>query len=117
MEEITPSLELPHLGQFTGSEYYTNIMGANVTEGVMYVMACGYSWFVTDFLVVAKMHQNLKRQEFLLVKLVLDGTEGKMVVTDGNNNVFYTQEYKYTNAKVGFQMFFTDNVLLLVGEY
>ncbi len=117
MQELTQSLELLDLGQFTGSERYTNVMGINVTEGVRYVMACGYSWFITDFIVVAKMHRSLKGQEFLSVKLVLDGTKGKMIVTDGDNNLLYQQGYEYTDAKQELHFFKIANVLLLAKEY
>jgi len=117
MEELTASLDLPDLGQFTGTENYTNVMGVNITEGVRYIMACGYSWLVTDFIVIAKMHKKLKGQEFLSVKLVLDGTKGKMIVTDGDNNLLYQQEYEYTDAKQELHFFKIANVLLLVKEY
>ena len=47
-------LELKELNQFHGTERYTNVLGANVTDGVVYIMKCGYSWFVTDMLVIVK---------------------------------------------------------------
>lgn len=109
-------LELEQLEQYRGTEKYIGVLGANVTDGVAYVMESGYSWFVTDFLAVRKTGKMLG-QEFLAVKLVVDGSKAKMVVTDGNEKVLYTQKYDYTDAKRNITLYFTDNVLLLEGEY
>ena len=110
-------LELKQLGQFYGSEKYHNVLGANVTDGVHYIMQNGYSWFVTDFLISARMKPKLKKQEFLSALLVLKDKKAEMVVTDGNNNVLYTQKYEYTDAKKELQLFFVGNVLMLENEY
>lgn len=111
-------LSLGSIENFRGTEQYHNVMGINVTDGVAYVMENGYSWFVTDFLsLIATNHKNLKEEEFLSIRLVLDGSKGKMVVTDGNEKELYTQEYKYTNAEKELWLYFTDGVLLLSQEY
>jgi len=49
--------------------------------------------------------------------LKLDGDKGKMIVTDGNDNKIYTQDYEWTNAKEELDLFYTNKVLLLSGEY
>lgn len=112
---MTDDLELKELNQFCGTEQYHNVMGVNITDGIKYIMENGYSWFVTDFVVVAKM--KLKNQEFLSIKLKLKNETGQMEVTDGNNKILYTQEYKWTNAKKEIQLYFEGNVLMLTGEY
>ena len=109
--------ELKELSQFNGTEQYYNVLGANVTDGVAYIMENGYSWLVTDFIVVAKMNKNLKNKAFLSIALKLDGDKAKMLVTDGNKKTLYTQDYEYTTAKTELKLFFTDNVLMLTGEY
>jgi len=110
-------LELKGLGSFTGTEHYYKVMGALVTDGVKYIMDNGYSWFVTDALAVIKT--KFKNEEFLTIKLQVNKEKQNaiMLITDGNNNVLYKQDYKYTDAKVDLTLFFTDNVLLLSGEY
>ena len=115
---MNKDLELNDLEQFRGTEKYTNVMGVNVTEGINYIMNNGYSWLVTDFIVVAKMKAKLRNEPFLTIHLIinLDDT-AEMVVTDGNKNRLYAQEYKYTDAKTEVKLFFTDNVLMLAGEY
>ena len=110
-------LELKDLNQFIGTEQYHNVMGTNVTDGIAYIMNNGYSWFVTDFLAVAMCDEKIKTEEFISVKLKLDGDKGKMIVTDGNDNKIYTQDYEWTNAKEELDLFYTNKVLLLSGEY
>lgn len=109
-------LELKGLDQFCGTEKYVNVLGANVTDGVGYIMKSGYSWFVTDFLAVRKTGKMVG-QPFLAIKLELNGTKAKMAVTDGNEKVLYEQKYGYTDAKRSFTLYFVDNVLMLSGEY
>jgi hypothetical protein len=113
----TDDLELKELDQFIGTEGYLGVMGANCTDGVAYVMRNGYSWFVTDFIAVAKTHEKVKTEEFVCVDLKLDGTKAKMKVTDGNDNKLYEQDYDYTDAKRELKLFYTNNVLMLAREY
>jgi len=48
---------------FTGTEHYYDVMGVNLTDGAYSVYLKGYNWFITDFLIVAKMKQKLKKEE------------------------------------------------------
>ena len=109
---------LTNLDQFYGTTQYYNVMGANVTDGVKYVMDNGYSWFVTDAIVAMRMLPELKREEFLVVELKLPGSnKAQMVISDGNENVLYTQDYGYTDAKRELKLYYTNNVVLLPSEY
>jgi len=109
-------LTLNGIEQFTGTQAYHNVLNANVTDGVNYVMKNGYSWFITDTLIVIKM--KLRNEEFLSIKLkLLDNNKAKMVITDGNEKTLYTQEYGYTDAKRELNLFFTDKVMMLNSEY
>jgi hypothetical protein len=122
-------LKLAGLPQFTGTESHARVMGALLTDGVRYVMENGYSWFVTDFLAIAKFSTKLKAEPFCTVELIIDAariaeisgttpdTKAVMLVTDGNYKTLYRQNYDATDAKAGFKMFFTDNVLMLASEY
>jgi len=113
-------LSLKDLSGFYGSEHYyaLNVFGAdvNLTDGARYVYNNGYSWFITDALIYALM--KLKNEEFLTIELKLNKDKtAEMIITDGNENILYTQKYKYTDAQRGFKMFLTDNVLMLASEY
>ena len=121
--ENTDDLELKDLGQYYGTENYYGIMGVNVTDGIKYIMANGYSWFVTDMIAVIICSQKeypkvYENREFLSVKLKVDGTKAIATIDDGNGNILYTQKYDYTNAKVKeLTLFFINDVMLLSGEY
>lgn len=118
MAEEKDDLELKELGQYYGTTQYHNVLGKNVTDGIVYIMHNGYSWFVTDMLAVLIYHDKFKGYEdFLSVKLKLEGTKGTAVIEDGNGSVLYTQEYKYTDAKREVTLFYEGGVLLLSGEH
>lgn len=112
-------LDLKDLGQFYGTEKYHKIPlfnEFNLTDGVIYIMSNGYSWFITDCLAVLKF--KFKDQPFKSVKLkLLDDQKAKMIITDGNKKILYTQKYEYTTAKKELNLYLTDNVLMLSNEY
>jgi hypothetical protein len=115
-ETETKDLTLTDLSQFYGTENYYKCLNALLTDGVKYVMDNGYSWFITDFIVVAKM--KLRNQEFLSITLkLLENDKAKMIITDGNGKILYTQEYKFTTAKRELNFYFADNVMMLTSEY
>jgi len=113
----TDDLELKDLGNFYGTqEYHQGFLGVLLTDGVAYISNNGYSWFVTD--AISVIRTKLKDEEFLSIKLILlDGSRAKMVITDGNDKTLYEQDYLYTDAKRSLNLFYTDNVLMLSGEY
>ena len=110
--------ELKDLRHFIGTEQYHKLplFNTNLTDGVAYVMKNGYSWFITDSLAV--IETKLKDEEFLSVKLkLLKDNQAEMVITDGNDKVFYTQKYGYTDAKSEVDLYWTDNVFMVSSEY
>ena len=74
-EEIKVDLNCPEITQFTGTEHYYREIGGLVTDGVKYIMAGGYSWFVIDSLCVIAYKPQVKREPFLAVKLTLGSKE------------------------------------------
>jgi hypothetical protein len=118
MNEIKEDLSLKDLGQFFGTEQYHKIwLNTTATDGIIYVMENGYSWFITDAVSVIKT-TNLKDQEFLSIKLKLTkDNRAQMIITNGNEKILYTQDYTYTNAQREIGLYFIDGVLLLTGEY
>jgi hypothetical protein len=118
-EEIKPDLSCPDLEQYTGSENYYREIGGLVTDGVRYVMICGYSWFVTDSLCAIAFKPQLRREPFLVVKLTLDPKkphEATVTIDDGNDNILYKQHYGYTDAKRDLKLYFENGVLCLPSE-
>lgn len=119
---MAEDLSLSDIDQYYGTQGYANVMGVNVTDGVRYVMENGYSWSVTDAIVILKMNKKVRRESFVHLKLRIQEKKGKgneaiMYYEDGNGNVLYRQKYKWTNAHSEFDMYFTNGVLMLQGEY
>jgi len=108
-------LELKQLSGFIGTTRYYGVLGANVTDGIKYIMDNGYSWFVTDSLIVAKM--KFKHEPFLSIKLKLKDKGAETIITDGNTKTLYKQQYLITDAKQNIDLFYCDNVLMLSNEY
>jgi len=63
MPEQEKDLDLKEIGHFTGTQGYTNVLGLNATDGIVYIMKAGYSWFVTDMTIIIK--SKFKDEEFL----------------------------------------------------
>lgn len=118
MEKVKDDLSLKELEQFTGTEqYHKGFLGVLLTDGVYYISENGYSWFVTDAISVIKT--KLKDEPFLTVNLKVDKetNKGIMTIDDGNGKILHKQFYSYTDASRNIKLFYTDNVLMLAGEY
>lgn len=109
--------DLPELNSFSGSSKYFNVMNVKVTEGVKYLMLNGYSWLVTDAIVILRMKPKVTREEFVVIQLKLKDGEGIVKYGDGNGNSLFSQKYLYTDAQTEVKLFYTDGVLMLSGEY
>ena len=119
MKTETGDRTLKAINQYSGTQQYHNIMNTQVTDGIIYVCENGYSRVITDAVVILRMHKKVKGQEFVSVDLKVNekNKTAKVVYSDGNNNILYTQKYDYTDAKTEFKMFYTNGVLMLAGEY
>ncbi len=107
--------ELTELPYYTGTEKYTNFMDVKITDGIVYIMKNGYNWLITDILPVLRI--KLKSEPFCSIKLKLKDTTGEVIITDGNSTVLHKEYYNNTDAKKELTLFYTDNVLMLSGEY
>lgn len=117
-----PDLKLRGLNSFIGTTKYYRYHGVLLTDGVKYIMENGYSWFVTDAIIVIKMHKRireyLRHEDFLTIKLTnLKDHECDMIITNGNDKVLYKHHYELTDAERELKLFFTGNVLMLASEY
>lgn len=119
-KEIKTDLNCPEIEQFTATEQYYREIGGLVTDGVKYVMACGYTWLITDCLCVIHNKPKLKRQPFLVIKLTLSNkkpNEATLTIDDGDNRLLYSQHYNYTDAEKNIKLYFQNGVLMLPSEY
>lgn len=117
VKENKDNSQLKDLNNFRGTSMYHNVMGVNVTDGVIYLMENGYSWFVTDALVILRMKDKVKSEEFVAIKLIVTDSKAVVRYEDGNDNLLFEQKYDFTDAKKNIIMFYTNSVLMLSGEY
>ena len=110
-------LELRNLNQYTGSEnVYRIFLGALATEGIIYIMENGYSWFVTDALSVIAV--KFPKKQFLIITLNVNNDKtADMIIKDEQNRVLYKQHYEWTDAKRNLKLFYVDGVIMLSSEY
>lgn len=118
---------------FTGSEviYKDTRINFLFTEGIKFLLENGMAWAVTDVMAVIKSHPPidfngkqiiLNSEPFLTVDFINDfsgKTKPKMVITDGNDNVYYEQKYEFfeTGKVEKVRLFYYNNTLMLASEY
>jgi hypothetical protein len=94
------------------------MMGTKVTDGVAYIMRNGYTWFVTDAIALIRMSKDFKDQPFICIKLKMTNPKECVVeYTDGDGNILHKNVIEYTTAQRELTLFYTNEVLLLSGEY
>jgi hypothetical protein len=111
-------LELKDLEQFYGTQnYYESFLGTKATDGIKYIANNGYSWLVTDCIVVIKTELK-DNSDFFVINLKLkEKNNAEVFIMDGNGKILHTQIYEYTDAKRELTLYFQNNVLMLSGEY
>jgi len=118
-KEEKPDLDLKALDCFNGTSGYVKYLGSYLTDGVVYIMKNGYSWFVSDSLLEIKSNPRLRSEGFITIKLIVNREKSTATVQfeDGNNKILKRKYYDYTDAKRDLKLFFIDNVLMLASEY
>lgn len=84
-----------------------------LTDGVIWLMENGFSWLVTDAMIVVAMVPEVKSEPFVSIKLKGD----KVTYDNGNGRVLYEQEYMRGDPPFDVSMYYCDNVMLLPSEY
>ena len=113
-----PDLHLKELPYFTCTEHHWKNMWGTYTDGVRYIAQNGYAWLLSDAQIVIRMKPKLRREPFLVIELKVNLEEhtAKMIITDGNNNTLYRQQYNYTDAKRNIKLYYENGVMLLPSE-
>ena len=111
-------LELKEIRQYHGTAQYWDVMGANVTDGVKYVMDNGYAWVITDAVAILRMVKKVANQPFVVIQSKLEKDDAVSIsYSDGNGNELYKQNYSWSNAKAEIKLYYSDKVLMLTGEW
>ena len=119
-----PVFTLSDLDQFTGSEHWYRhglVRDILFTDGAKYVAdAAGAYWLLDEIAFAQRFNKPVAAEGFQLWKLQvdLDKHSAVLICEDGNYNAVFTKPIEFTDfplAEISF--YFTDNVILLPGEY
>ena len=108
------------LDQFSGTEnLYKDQLGVLITDGVKNFATEGEClWAVSDIIVICKMQEKVKKEEFVSVKIFSKDSKGVIAYEDGNGNKLFEQKYGYCSLPNGsWTLYYTNNTLLVPGEY
>ena len=116
------TLTAEELGQFTGSEHWYQhnlVRSITYTDGAKYVADHGGAYWLLDEIALAQKFSPLvKAEPFQLWRLAVSDTKGTITCDDGNGNIVYTKQIPFTDFPLPeIEFYFTDNVILLPGEY
>lgn len=112
-----------NLGHFHGTEEWYELYKKPkilCTDGMKFVMETAQAYWLSEIVFSLQSNSVIKKQYFQVYELEvnLEKKEGVLVVTDGNENELYKQEFEYTDFPLEkFRFYFTDGVLLLPSEY
>jgi len=119
----TVTLNKSDLTQFTGTEqYYRHGINRKVllTDGAKYVAdSAGAYWLLDEIALVQPHNKRVAAEDFQVWKLVVrpDRT-ATLTCGDGNDNIVYTKEIRYTDFPLDETIFyFANNVIHLPSEY
>lgn len=115
-----PTITHENLSNFHGSEqmyFHPMFKGINYTEGVRYLMYNGAAWLVEAILSHGLHNADIRSEEFIVVTLKVNDTEGILTFDDGNDNVLARQVIQYTDFPLKEISFYLENgVLILPSE-
>jgi hypothetical protein len=110
------------LDQFIGSEHWYRhslVRSITYTDGAKHVADQGGAYWLLDEIALAqKFSAAVKAEPLGVWKLSVGDRRGLLTCDDGNGNVVYTKPIQFTDFPLTeIKFYFTDNVILLPGEY
>ena len=111
------------LHQFTGTECtyrHPIVRTVAYTDGAKYVAEHGGAYWLLDIIAIAQRHEKaVSAEPFQVWKLTVHSKHcGTVICEDGNGRQVYRQQLDYTDFPLPeITFYFTDNVILLPGEY
>ena len=118
----TKTLTNADLAQFSGSEHwYRHGLVRNVlyTDGVKHVADAGEAYWLIDEIAFAQRFETaVAAQPFQVWTLTVKDTVGVLTCEDGNGHRVSLKHIAYTDFPLPeISFYFTDNTILLPGEY
>jgi hypothetical protein len=120
---MTKTLNSAELAQFTGSEnWYRHGINRAVlfTDGAKYVAdQAGAYWLLDEIAIIQPHNALVAAEEFQVWKLAVNADQtAELTCDDGNGRVIFSKEIPYTDfPPEGIKLYYTNNVILLPGEY
>jgi hypothetical protein len=111
------------LAHFNGSEHWYRhplVRKVVYTDGAKYVADSGGAYWLIDEIAFGQSLPAIAPEEFQVWKLSVNLAENTAVLTcdDGNDRVVFTKQIEYTDFPLDeIRLYFTDNTILLPGEY
>ena len=121
-KEIKPEELLNELAQFTGTTqwfYHPMFPFFRYTDGVRYLAQKAECYWLLEYIFSNQMLSEIKVQEFQVWKIVVNEDDSATIkVEDGNDNLVKEFKIPFTTFPLKeFDLWFTNNVLLLKSEY
>lgn len=112
---------LEELSQFTGTEqWYRNPLFRNYvyTDGVKYLAEKAGAYWLIDYIFSNQLTPKIRKEEFQNWKVKTNNNSAIIRVEDGRDNLIQKFKLEYTDFPFEeFNLWFTDNTLLLPSEY
>ena len=109
------------LAFFTGSEkFYKAYPNLIITDGVKFLAERAEAFWLIDLVFSYQTIAKVKKEPFQVYELTVDlnTKSSKMVCTDGNENILYTQNIPFTTFPLeSIKLYYTDGTILLPSEY
>jgi hypothetical protein len=111
------------LAGFTGTEQWYRhpvIKSTLYTDGIKYLAERAGAYWLIDEIAYQQYHPRLKNEEFQVWKLSVNQQQSWATLTcdDGNGRILFTKQIGYTDFPLEeISIYFTNNVILLPGEY
>jgi hypothetical protein len=109
------------LNRFTGSDesFRHNLMRKiSYSQGVQYLAEVGNAYWLVDKVATLQLEPKIRRAEFQVWKLKVDGSTAMLSVEDGNDAVIYSENITFTDFPLDHvTLWFANNMIYLPSEH
>ena len=120
---MNKDFELIDLDQFCGTQiWYKHSLLKDIlyTEGVHYVAErAGAYWLIDEIALAQKFEPKVGAEKFQVwILYVENDATAELICEDGNNITVFEKQIEYTDFPLPeIKFYYTDNVIMLPGEY
>jgi len=118
-EQLSPEQIESNLAHFHGSEGVSRThINVAITDGVKFLAEECKAYWILDNISSYQTIENVKKERFQVIDLTVDEKgNALMIVTDGNENEVFRQNFWSTFPLKKIRLYYTDGVCLLPSEY